>query len=178
MRSSRSGAEPRAPDPLSRGTAGFAHRGLHGPDVPENSLAAFSAVLDLGAGIECDLRLTADGRIVVFHDSDALRLCGDPARIGASTLEQLSRLRIGGEPIPTLPDLLALVGERVPLLLEAKVDGDLARWLPALRRDLADFSGRFGVMSFDPRLPRVLKARMPNVRRGLVVRDDLSAVRR
>ena len=42
------------------------------PAFPENSLIAFAAALELGAGIECDLRLTADDQIVVFHDADAL----------------------------------------------------------------------------------------------------------
>jgi glycerophosphoryl diester phosphodiesterase len=66
MRSSRS-----RPDPLDPGPLGFAHRGLHfGSAVPENSLEAFHEALELGAGIECDLRLTADDRIVLFHDAD------------------------------------------------------------------------------------------------------------
>lgn len=52
MRSSRF-----APDPLDPGPAGFAHRGLHyGPGFPENSLIAFAAALEMGAGIECDLK--------------------------------------------------------------------------------------------------------------------------
>src|SRR5687767_15477477 len=114
MRSSRSVA-----DPLDPGPKGFAHRGLHyGAQFPENSLIAFAAALELGAGIECDLRLTADDQIVVFHDSDAWRLCASRLRIGASTLAELGRLRLGDGPIPTLASLFALVGGRVPLLLE------------------------------------------------------------
>src|SRR3954447_25306140 len=83
---------PSGPDPLDPGPAGFAHRGLHyGSDFPENSLVAFAAALELGAGIECDLRLTADGRILVFHDADAWRMCGSPMKIGGSTLADLAR---------------------------------------------------------------------------------------
>ena len=81
MRSSRSVA-----DPLDPGPEGFAHRGLHfGSGFPENSLIAFAAALELGAGIECDLRLTADDQILVFHDADAMRMCASPMRIGRST---------------------------------------------------------------------------------------------
>src|SRR3954447_26459470 len=95
MRSSRSAA-----DPLDPGPAGFAHRGLHyGAGFPENSLRAFAAALEFGAGIECDLRLTADNQILVFHDADALRMCANPMRIGASTHRQLDRLRVGEVPI-------------------------------------------------------------------------------
>lgn len=170
----RSGA-----DPLDPGPVGFAHRGLHhGAGFPENSLIAFAAALEMGAGIECDLRLTADDHIVVFHDSDAWRMCASPMRIGASTLIELSRLRLGEHPIPTLESLLALVDGRVPLLLEVKVDHDIWRWVPALKHGLGGYDGPFGVMSFDPRIPRLLKSNMPEVRRGLVIRDSLPAFRR
>ena len=47
-----------------------------------------------------------------------------------------------------------------------------------LREALAGYDGAFGVMSFDPRVPRLLKTNMPAVRRGLVVRDQLPAWRR
>ena len=171
-------SSPSAPDPLDPGAAGFAHRGLHGPDAPENSLAAFAAALDAGAGIECDLRLTSDGRIVIFHDADALRLCGEPLAIGRSLLAELASLRLRGEPIPTLEDLFALVAGRVPLLLEIKADEDIWRWAPALATALAGYRGPFGVMSFDPRIPRLLKANFPEVLRGLVVGADLSSFRR
>jgi len=174
MRSSRSN-----PDPLDPGSAGFAHRGLHyGSEFPENSLIAFAAALELGAGIECDLRLTADNRVLVFHDTDALRLCGSPMKVGESTLAELGRLSLGGHPLPTLESLLALVKGRVPLLLEVKVADDLWRWIPALRATLGAYAGPFGVMSFDPRIARLLKTNLPDVRRGLVVRGTLPAWRR
>ena len=60
MRSSLSGPELAAPEPLTVPAAGFAHRGLHGPGAPENSMAAFRAGIAAGAGIECDVRLSAD----------------------------------------------------------------------------------------------------------------------
>jgi len=107
-----------------------------------------------------------------------MRMCASPMRIGQSTAESLGRLRLGEQPIPTLPGLLALVAGRVPLLLEVKVDGNIWRWAPALRRDLEGYGGAFGVMSFDPRLPRLLKTNLPEVRRGLVVRDRLPSLRR
>jgi glycerophosphoryl diester phosphodiesterase len=99
-------------------------------------------------------------------------------RISGSTLEQLGRLRLGEGPIPTLAGLLALVAGRVPLLLEVKVEGDIWRWAPALRQALDGYIGPFGVMSFDARLPRLLKTNLPNVRRGLVLKDSLPPFRR
>src|SRR5918993_3670558 len=89
MRSSPSGA-----DPLDPGPKGFAHRGLHyGAGFPENSLLAFAAALEVGAGIECDLRLTADDQILVFHDRDTWRMCSSHLLIAQSTHSELSRLR-------------------------------------------------------------------------------------
>lgn len=154
---------------------GYAHRGLHaGPAFPENSLAAFAAALEAGAGVECDLRLTADDQPLVFHDADARRLCGDPAIIGRSAFADLRHLRVGEQPIPHLSDMLRMVAGRVPMLIEVKIGGDLWRWLAPLQRALAGYAGAFGIMSFDPRLVRLLKTNMPGWRRGLVVPDRLA----
>ena len=172
-------SSPSDPDPLDPGPKGFAHRGLHyGAGFPENSLLAFAAALELGAGIECDLRLTADDQILVFHDRETWRMCSSHLMIGRSTHAELSRLRVGDGPIPTLESLLSLVDGRVPLLLEVKVDNDLWRWMPALKRALRNYRGRHGVMSFDPRISRLLKTNHPRVRRGLIIKDDVSLLRR
>ena len=158
---------------------GFAHRGLHfGSKIPENSLAAFEAAVQLGAGIECDLRLTADDHVVVFHDADARRLCADPLIIGQASWKAVAGLRVGGHPILNLESLLDLVDGRVPLLLEVKVERDLRRWTPILRRELFAYRGRFGVMSFDPRVLRLLRRAMPEIRGGLLIEERRSFVER
>ena len=172
-------SSPSRPDPLSPGRHGFAHRGVHrAPSLPENSLTAFAAALEIDAGIECDVRLTHDDQLVVFHDRDALRLCDNPAVIGRSTLADLGHLRLGNGPIPTLSSVFALVDGRVPILVEAKVDDDLWRFGPALLKAVGAYRGRLGVMSFDPRLPRWLKINRPSIRRGLVMKGNSSAFRR
>jgi hypothetical protein len=50
--------------------------------------------------------------------------------------------------------------------------------MPALRRELAGYVGRLGIMSFDPRISRLLKTNMPDVRRGLLVQAGLSPLKR
>ena len=80
--------------------------------------------------------------------------------------------------MPTLESLFTLVKGRVPLLIEVKTDGDIWRWMPAFKPILADYRGPFGVMSFDARIPRLLKTNMPEVRRGLVIRDSLPPLKR
>ena len=46
----------------------YAHRGLHGDGVPENSLAAAEGAIAAGLGIECDIQMSADNVPMVFHD--------------------------------------------------------------------------------------------------------------
>ena len=52
----------------------YAHRGLHnGKDAPENSLAAFERACRAGYGIELDVQLSRDGKVMVFHDYTLVR---------------------------------------------------------------------------------------------------------
>lgn len=86
----------------------IAHRG--GADLaPENTLAAFAMSTALGLRyIESDIRLTADGELVCFHDELLDRCTTGSGRIAARTSSDLrSRVRVGGtEPIPTLREAL------------------------------------------------------------------------
>jgi glycerophosphoryl diester phosphodiesterase len=175
MRSSRS-----KPDPLDPGPIGFAHRGLHGPGVPENSLRAFRAAVAAGAGIECDVRLAADVVPIIFHDRDALRLCGSSSIISETGSARLSALRLldSAEGIPTLADLLALVSGRVPLLLELKDDGNVQRLCAAVVDLLDKYEGPAGVMSFSADAAHWLRLHAPMVRRGLVMSGRDSRFRR
>ena len=176
MPSSRSG-----PDPLDPGPAGFAHRGLHGPGIPENSLAAFAAAVEFGAGIECDVRLSGDGRPMLFHDHDLRRLCASALTVESTPakLLQVQRLFDSNEHIPGLEELLALVRGRVPILFEIKCHaGNVARLTQAVMSFLEDYAGPFGLMSFEPDVGKWLRRNAPQVRRGLVVSRRASPVAR
>lgn len=89
----------------------IAHRGFSS-EYPENTLLAFEQAMNAGAdGFECDLRLTADGRVVVFHDDNLKRLCGVSGSIEQMTWPEVQKLRVklSGKPedkIPCLEDLL------------------------------------------------------------------------
>src|SRR4051794_29463426 len=99
-------SSPSELDALLGGAAGFAHRGLHGPGVPENSMAAFRAAIDADFGIECDLQLSQDEFAMVFHDDDLQRLCGVGTRVDLMDAAPLMRMRLNGtkERIPWLGD--------------------------------------------------------------------------
>ena len=119
----RPGRYPEAQKALAYG-ANHAHRGLHSRDkaVPENSLPAFRAAVQRGYGIELDLQMTADGKIVVFHDDDLQRMCSSPLVIEQATYAQLQEYNLGEtfEKIPLFSQVLAQVNGRVPLIVEIK----------------------------------------------------------
>ena len=70
--------------------AGYGDPLIDAPIAPENSLASFAAACEAGYGIELDIQLTADGRVVVVHDNDLLRVAGDPRRIDELTYDELT----------------------------------------------------------------------------------------
>ena len=160
---------------------GFAHRGLHGPGVPENSMAAFRAAIDAGAGIECDVRLSGDGQVMVFHDHDLRRLCASALAVEATQAEVLAgqKLYDSSEHIPWLAELLNLVAGRVPILIELKCrSGNAAPLAKAVAKELDDYAGPVGVMSFEPKAIKWFARHRPYRRRGLVISERASAVDR
>ncbi|TVR06529.1 MAG: glycerophosphodiester phosphodiesterase [Spirochaetaceae bacterium] len=152
----------------------FAHRGLHTPDgtIPENSLPAFAAACEAGYGIELDVQLSADGQVVVFHDDDLVRVCNDPRAVADLSTDALSRLRLfdTAERIPLLSEVLALVGGRVPLIVELK-DGPRNDVLCTETARLLDrYIGPYCIESFHPGIVRWFRRN-----RSGVVRGQLSA---
>ena len=154
----------------------IAHRGLHDRAAGriENSPAAFSAAIEAGYGIECDIQPASDGTPMVFHDYDLRRLTGRPGRIAAHTPAELSRIALtdGGDTIPTLASVLALVAGRVPLLIEIKdQDGAMGPGVGALERAVAatlhDYDGPVALMSFNPHSVAALAEAAPDRARGL-----------
>lgn len=167
--------ERRAPDWLTRYE--FAHRGLHSSGVPENSRAAAEGAMAAGMGIECDIQLSRDGVPLVFHDWELDRLTAERGKIATRSAEELCRIPLMGtaQTIWPLTELLELVAGRVPILVEIKSHPAFA--LPqaciAIAKVLADYSGPFAVMSFDPRMGEWFAKHAPAMTRGLVITDTL-----
>lgn len=156
----------------------YAHRGLHGggEGLIENSLLAFAAALDAGLGMECDVRLSADGIVYVFHDETLDRLTSETGAFGRCSAQKLDAIPLHGNggPIPTLRALLEAVGGRQPLLIEIKIDGvePVSPLCAAVDADLRGYAGPVAIMSFDPRVGRWFAAHAPQVVRGLVVTEE------
>lgn len=86
------------PGPLHRAVLGFAHRGAD--EAAENTEAAFARAVDQGYRyIETDVRTSADGHLVLFHDATLDRVTDSTGSLQDKTWEELSRVRVGGEPL-------------------------------------------------------------------------------
>ena len=156
----------------------YAHRGLHGEGVPENSMAAFKAALDGGFGIEFDVHLLADGNLAVIHDSLLNRTTGQAGRIEDLTTEDLKNYPLEGteETIPTFAQLLELYNGKAPLIVELKpVDGNHAQLTETACKMLDAYPGPYCLESFDTRCIQWLKKHRPELIRGQLAYDYVSS---
>ena len=147
----------------------YAHRGLHGKGIPENSMAAFRAALDHGYGIELDIHLLKDGNLAVIHDSLLNRTTGQPGHIEELTTAELKNYTLEGtaETIPTFREVLDLYGGKAPLIVELKPEnGNQAALAEAACNMLSDYKGVYCLESFDPRCVAWLKKNRPALVRG------------
>jgi glycerophosphoryl diester phosphodiesterase len=189
-----------APQPFAR-TRVVAHRGASAI-APENTAIAARRAVALGAdAVECDVRRTADGALVVVHDHHLRRTTNavtalprrGPWHVADLTLAEVQRLDAGswfhpvyaGEPVPTLATWAAAVGTHTHLLVEVKepalfpgIARDLRaelRHVDALRRAVGE--RRLVVQSFDRAWVEAFRELAPEVAVG-VLSDSAPAVRR
>ena len=148
----------------------YAHRGLHDGGRPENSLSAFRAAKSAGYGIELDVRLSKDGKLVVFHDPTLHRVCGVEGRVIDYTAEELSTMRLAGtsEGIPTFKQVLELIDGAIPMLIEIKMEPGESGVAEKLAEEIKDYHGDYIVESFNPMALRIMKKLMPSVPRGIL----------
>lgn len=155
----------------------IAHRGLHdrSAGVIENTGPAFLAAIAGGYGIECDLQPASDGTPMVFHDSALKRLIDAEGLISERTPAELAKLRYRGQdtPILTYVEFLALVGGRVPLLVEIKSDWEppARGFLEAIAEISKGYTGPLALMSFDPAIMARCRELAPDIPRGIVATD-------
>ena len=151
----------------------FAHRGLYGGNIPENSLAAFRNAIEAGLDIELDVRLSRDGVPVVFHDRTLKRMCGDSRAVSELTLAELKQLSLNGTDhrIPALTEVLELAERKAVLLIETKPPKDSIwnrrlekRLLPLLK----DYNGKYMVQSFNRYSVRYMKKRLNGIKCGIL----------
>ncbi len=132
----------------------YAHRGLHNNEskAPENSLAAFKKAVEAGYGIEMDVQLTKDKVPVVFHDFTLKRICGKEGKVCDYTFQELKEFKLCGseERIPAFEQVLKLVGGKVPLIVELKVEWTDISVCPLADEMLRNYKGLYCIESFNP----------------------------
>ncbi len=161
----------------------IAHRGLHdtATGVIENSLPAFWAAARSGYPAELDVRLLADGEVVVFHDQDLDRLTNASGPITARTSSELRNVFLAGvsdsDPnaddarIPLLGRVLDMIAGSTPLLIEIKNEGEVGALEDAVRALLVSYRGPCAVQSFHPGTVRYFRNHAPAVACGLLSGD-------
>jgi len=152
----------------------FAHRGLHSQGIVENSRASWEAAVAAGHGIECDVVVSGDGVAMVFHDYRLKRLTGTKGAMGGKKAADLGKIKLAGcdETVPTLAEMLALLADRAPLLIEIKFRGArVANLCRSVAAALHGYRGEAAVMSFNPEVGRWFAIKAPDIVRGLVVSE-------
>ncbi|QDV19102.1 Glycerophosphoryl diester phosphodiesterase [Gimesia panareensis] len=157
----------------------MAHRGAS-KAAPENSMAAFrQAIADGADWIELDVQETVDGKVVVVHDSDLMKLAGNPLKIWDATLDDLTEIDIGSsfdpqfaaERVPTLAEVLKLCKDKIGVIIELKYYGH-DQQLEQRVADVVETEGmadQIMVMSLKPEGIAKMKALRPDWKCGLLL---------
>lgn len=113
------------------------HRGAAGIE-PENTIPSIEAAVREGVDmIEFDLRVTRDGHMVVFHDTNLLRIAGINKNVSDMTLMEVNLTAThSGHPIPSFKEALEAAGD-LPVLLDCKGKG----WAKAVHEGLKEYKG-------------------------------------
>lgn len=143
----------------------YAHRGLHGDGIPENSLKAFEKAVENNCGIELDVQLSKDGTVMVFHDYSLQRMTGIDKKLCEFTASKLGGLSLANtnQKIPTFKEVLSLIDGKVPILVELKGENFNTDLCPRVAEILKDYKGPYCVESFNPLLIKAMKKYLPNV---------------
>lgn len=152
----------------------YAHRGLYGNGVPENSLESFRRARERGYGVELDVHLLADGNLAVIHDSLLQRVTGQDGRIEELRIDQLEDYFLGNsmQTIPSFEQVLHLFDGRVPLIIELKSYGKNYGALCKKTCELLDaYNGLYCLESFDPRCVYWLRKNRPDIIRGQITQN-------
>lgn len=143
----------------------IAHRGIHdNKNIYENTLEAFQKAKEKNYIIELDVHLTKDNKIVVFHDYNTKRITGISHQIEESTYQEINNNK--KIHIPTLEEVLTLIKQEVPLLIEIKQQNKVGQFEEKLMEILKKYKGEYAIQSFNPKTIYWFKKHHPNILRG------------
>lgn len=157
----------------------IAHRGDK-RHAPENTLSAFRQAADKGAdAIEFDVKLSADGEVIVLHDKSVDRTTNGTGKAANLSLAELKTLDAGvlfptqfpGEKIPTLEEIFESVGKRLHMNVEltnySTLNDNLVEKVVELVRKFK-MMDKVLFSSFSTRNLLIARRLLPEVPRGLL----------
>ncbi len=145
----------------------MAHRG-GGAEVAENTIAGIEHGIKAGVdAVEVDVRATKDGELVLLHDGDLLRVCGQELLLREVTLRDLLGLRVfHEEPFATFDEALECVGRRAKLFVEIKEPETTGKIISKIVAH--DMMGQCVVISFFEEALQIAKECEPAIQTGLI----------
>lgn len=142
-----------------------------GGHAPENTLAGIRRAIELGSeGIEIDVQMSSDGVPVLMHDITVDRTTKGTGNLADMTLEQLRALDVGGEPVPTLAEVLDLTKGNVLLVMEIKAPG-IEEQVAKVVRD-ADALNDVMTWSFHRKALKGMRAAEPRIPTALLIAPE------
>jgi len=148
----------------------IAHRGLHYDYIYENTRESFQAAIKQNYAIECDVVLTKDHEVAVFHDENLKRLCQINTDISDITMNELRKQKIYNSNcnIISLDEMLHVVSESVPIIIEIK--GDYTPFIEErIQEIIRSYKGPIALKSFSLKSIKWIIEFLPFVFKGLVV---------
>lgn len=147
----------------------IAHRGLfNNVDIPENSLVGFKKANEDGYGIELDVQMTTDNKLVVFHDANLNRMCGVDKKLTDCSYDELMKYNLKNteHKIPLFEDVLKILDKNTPLIVEIKPEGPCIETCDKAIKMLKDYDLNYVMESFNPLVVYHLRKYYPDIIRG------------
>ena len=150
----------------------IAHRGLHSNanNIYENTKESFLAAVNENYAIECDVVLSKDHEVVVFHDENLKRLCNLDKNVSSLTMNELRSLKIyeSNSNIISLDEMLHVVSAHVPIIIEIK--GKFTPFIEErIQEIIRSYKGSIALKTFNLKSVEWLIKFLPYVYKGLVI---------
>jgi glycerophosphoryl diester phosphodiesterase len=144
------------------------HRGAAALE-PENTLLSISRAIEIGVdAVEIDVRLSKDGELMVIHDSSVDRTTDGTGLVAEHSLKEIKALDAGkGETVPTLQEVIELVGKKATLVIELKEEGTERKVVELIKKNC--FEKNVHVISFWHRLVKCVKEMDKGIRTGVLI---------
>jgi glycerophosphoinositol glycerophosphodiesterase len=168
----------------------FGHRGCRILGIPENTSESFAFALERNVdGVEFDIQLTKDNKIVVFHDSNCNRMLksispmfSDSTRIDELTFEELTNRfeYICGknrkmESFDVILDQIFKIKQNAKLMIEVKSDSGISIIVNQLVEIFKKYTlyDKAVVGSFNPYVLYYIRKQDPKIVTLLLVKEQL-----